>query len=77
MELKQKWGFTDPRTTEEYEDCDICANDIFRDSWQEAGVERRAFAAPAGEAGNGSPQLGEEALVQAITDRVIAELQKQ
>ncbi len=28
------------------ENCDICANDIFRDSWKAAGVERKAFDAP-------------------------------
>ncbi|MEC8305772.1 MAG: class II aldolase/adducin family protein, partial [Planctomycetota bacterium] len=46
LELKDGWGFSDPRNTKEYEDCDICANDIFRESWKDAGVERRAFDAP-------------------------------
>jgi L-fuculose-phosphate aldolase len=46
LELKQKWGWSDPRNTEEYKNCDICANDVFRDSWQSAGVERKAFPAP-------------------------------
>lgn len=46
LELKAKWGFADPRNTKEYENCDVCANDIFRDSWKESGVERRAFPAP-------------------------------
>jgi L-fuculose-phosphate aldolase len=46
LELKSKWGFADPRNTPEYQDCDICANDIFRESWTKAGVERRAFDAP-------------------------------
>ncbi|MDZ4848421.1 MAG: class II aldolase/adducin family protein [Pirellulaceae bacterium] len=46
LELKQKWGFTDPRNTDEYKNCDVCANDIFRDSWKESGVERRGFPAP-------------------------------
>ena len=46
LELKQNWGWSDPRNTEKYKDCDICANDIFRDSWQNSGVERRAFDAP-------------------------------
>lgn len=46
LELKQKWGWSDPRNTPEYKDCDICANDIFRESWAQAGVERRAFEAP-------------------------------
>ncbi len=46
LALKHKWGFADPRNTAEYKDCDVCANDIFRDSWKQSGVERRAFAAP-------------------------------
>ena len=46
LDLKAKWGFTDPRLTEEFKNCDICANDIFRDSWAQSGVERRAFDAP-------------------------------
>lgn len=46
LELKQKWGWSDPRNTPEYQDCDICANDIFRNSWKETGVERKAFDAP-------------------------------
>ncbi len=46
LELKDKWGFADPRNTEEFKNCDICANDIFRDSWKESGVQRRAFPDP-------------------------------
>ncbi len=46
LELKDQWGYKDPRNTSEYENCDICANDIFRESWAESGVERRAFPAP-------------------------------
>jgi len=46
LELKDKWGYKDPRNTEAFKDCDICANDIFRESWADAGVQRRAFDAP-------------------------------
>jgi L-fuculose-phosphate aldolase len=46
LDLKQKWGWADPRNTPEYKNCDVCANDIFRDSWKESGVARRAFPAP-------------------------------
>ena len=93
LQLKQKLGFMDPRLTEEYKDCDICANDIFRDSWKETGVERRAFEAPPKMGGNrstGNPSAGiasngnaspaasldQEALIQEITNRVVAELAK-
>ena len=78
LELKDNWGFADPRNTQEYEDCDICANDIFRESWKDAGVERKAFdAPPAIASGDSSPVAGgvdQEALVKAITDRVMQEL---
>jgi L-fuculose-phosphate aldolase len=104
LDLKQKWGFGDPRNTSEYKDCDICANDIFRDSWKTVGIEQRAFDPPpamrreaasatshAGNpAQNGSAPpvhraasiaasaagLDQEALIQTITDRVVAALAK-
>ncbi|HEY5312956.1 MAG TPA: class II aldolase/adducin family protein [Pirellulales bacterium] len=95
LDLKTKWGFSDARLAQGMENCDICANDVFRDSWVHSGVERRAFEAPPpttvkssafkpdgspdGPApANGSaakPAAGEqEALIQAITDRVMAAL---
>ncbi|MEM9657838.1 MAG: hypothetical protein AAF961_05700, partial [Planctomycetota bacterium] len=46
LDLKQKWGFTDPRLDEDFENCDICANDVFRKSWSDAGVATGAFGAP-------------------------------
>lgn len=86
LELKQRLGFTDPRLTKEYENCDICANDIFRDSWRETGVERRAFDPPprmgescsASESGNGRERVDDatEQLIQQITDRVMSALQQ-
>ena len=82
LELKAKWGWSDPRNTEEYKNCDICANDIFRESWATSGVERKAFPAPpamgpaakAAAPSNGSPD--QESLVQLITQRVMEELSK-
>ncbi len=87
LDLKQKLGFTDPRIG--MQNCDICGNDVFRDSWKEAGVERHAFTPPGGScpisAGapaaqpaastprNGNPS--QEALIQEITDRVLAAIQ--
>lgn len=82
LELKDKWGFTDPRLTDEYKDCDICANDVFRDSWRDNGVERKAFdAPPAGNTAPASPvasggNMNQEQLVQSITDLVMKELAK-
>ena len=81
LDLKGKWGFADPRNTDEFANCDICANDIFRESWTEAGVERRAFnappAMPASQKMESPPKdIDQEALVQMITERVVAELAK-
>ncbi|MCC9640901.1 class II aldolase/adducin family protein [Rhodopirellula sp. JC740] len=80
LDLKQQWGYKDPRNTAEYEDCDICANDIFRDSWKESGVERRAFAAPppiktSSSTASAAPAgVNEEQLVKLITDEVMRQM---
>ena len=82
LDLKDKWGFADPRNTKEYEDCDICANDVFRNSWQDTGVQRKAFDAPPAMPARSNGQApaaatgDQEALIQAITERVVAALQK-
>lgn len=82
LELKDKWGWKDPRNTPEYKDCDICANDIFRDSWKQSGVERKAFEAPPSMAPSAKKEAApaaagdQEALVRLITERVLAELSK-
>jgi L-fuculose-phosphate aldolase len=81
LDLKGKWGMTDARN--EMKNCDICANDVFRDSWKETGVVQSAFSPPSfkgngagkGPAAAASPD--QEALIQAITERVMAELSKQ
>ena len=88
LALKAKWGFEDPRNTSEYKDCDICANDIFRESWQQTGVSRKAFDAPpamgpGAAKANISPDSGaspvaatsdQDALIRAITERVMEAL---
>ncbi len=85
LDLKSKWGWTDPRNTEELKDCDMCANDVFRASWAHTGVDRRAFPAPPvaprvetaaakSSAPAASGAIDQEALVQAITERVMAAL---
>jgi L-fuculose-phosphate aldolase len=85
LDLKQKWGFSDARLMPGMENCDICANDIFRDSWQKTGVERRAFDPPPPMPGGGGKSNGaaasaaslpadQEQLVKIITDRVMAAL---
>jgi len=80
LELKKQWGYEDPRNTSEYKNCDVCANDIFRDSWKESGVAPRAFPRPpqmgqnAVPATTGSTPLDQETLVQMITERVMEQL---
>jgi L-fuculose-phosphate aldolase len=66
------------------ENCDICANDVFRDSWQSSGVERKHFdAPPPATSGKGTatatasaPPAGQEQLVKMITEQVLAALAK-
>jgi L-fuculose-phosphate aldolase len=78
LELKEKWGFKDPRS--EMKNCDVCANDVFRASWRQTGVQPLAFpppprdVAPAAAATTAAPD--QEALIQTITDRVMATLKQ-
>ncbi len=91
LELKDKWGFSDPRL--QMKNCDICANDVFRDSWQETGVTPKSFQPPSFSAAKSSTDesaaaaasaaslsempiavLEQEALIQAITDKVMMTL---
>ena len=78
LDLKDQWGYKDPRNTKAYEDCDICANDIFRDSWKDSGVERRAFdappAMPAASPSGAGAGIDEQQLVKLITDEVIRQM---
>ena len=82
LDLKEKWGFDDPRG--EMKNCDICANDVFRDSWTETGVKPSAFPVPQlgtrqtapAQSSNGTTAgtADQEALIQTITERVMAAL---
>jgi L-fuculose-phosphate aldolase len=77
LDLKSKWGFGDARFMPGMENCDICANDIFRDSWNDSGVQRRAFEPPPPmkpkpAATSAGGNMDQEALVKLITDRVLA-----
>jgi L-fuculose-phosphate aldolase len=76
LDLKQKWGYKDPRI--DAKNCDICANDVFRNSWKETGVAPKAFTPPnflnANAPAVENAPLDQETLVQAITDKVMAML---
>jgi len=47
LELKKGWGYSDPRNTPEYKNCDVCGNDIFRNSWNRPGDTRSPAGLPA------------------------------
>ncbi|MDR1957894.1 MAG: class II aldolase/adducin family protein [Planctomycetaceae bacterium] len=83
LDLKSKWGIDDPRIG--MKNCELCANDVFRESWKETGVGHRAFSPPTFKSGaDASPEkeksaasatsAEQEALVKAITDRVLEAL---
>jgi len=79
VELKEKWGYKDPRS--EMKNCELCANDVFRDSWKATGLQSQAFVPPVfhpgkAPAGAQPTTLDQEALIQAITDRVLTALKK-
>jgi len=44
LDLKQKWGYTDARLDLSMNDRDICDNAVFKSTWQDVGVARKAFA---------------------------------
>src|SRR5262249_11349865 len=86
LEMKQKWGFQDPRLNPEMKQCDLRGNDMFRNTWRSTGVEQLAFDAPQsepaakGKAASGKPNVNgvdQEELVRLITQKVLAELRKQ
>ncbi|MFM7107839.1 MAG: hypothetical protein ACKOZU_04455 [Planctomycetaceae bacterium] len=75
------WGYTDPRLEPGMENCDICANDVFRASWGTTGVTRTAFDAPppmGADPGSATrptpPAVDHEALVKAVTEQVCRQL---
>jgi|UniRef100_A0A7C4QTH8 L-fuculose-phosphate aldolase len=85
LDLKKRLGFDDPRF--HVENCDLCGNSAFRDGYKEGPPQPRAFEPPPSYPGylarqketappantNGSG-FDAEALVQAITDQVLAAL---
>jgi L-fuculose-phosphate aldolase len=76
LALKTKWGYRDARLAPGMENCDICANDVFRSSWAQTGVERKAFESPPPMPGPAAPApaADQEVLIRTITDRVLAAL---
>jgi len=79
LDLKEQWGYKDPRN--QMQNCDICANDVFRESWKSSGVSPTAFQPPhyvgnpsggdPAESAGTAPAADQEALIQAVTDRVV------
>lgn len=82
LESKQRMGYKDPRL--ELENCELCANDVFRNSWKESGVRQEVFQPPRFHSQDGAPasrppanEPDQETLVQLITDRVMDILKSQ
>lgn len=82
LDLKSGWGFDDARLQPGMENCDLCANDVFRTSWQDTGVQRGAFIPPPpmtsqNKANGNTPETDDnESLIREITERVMAALNK-
>ena len=88
LDLKQKWGYTDARLDLSMNDRDICDNAVFKSTWQDVGVARKAFAThpeahPEAHASGQStaaggrslpPGIDYEQLVKTITANVCREL---
>jgi L-fuculose-phosphate aldolase len=78
LELKQKWGWSDPRLTKEYEGCDVCGNAIFRDTWEEADVKQRAFAPPQPEHGDMNSSSSSKSSIAGVDlEQLVATITKQ
>ncbi len=50
VDLKQKWGYVDPRQAPEHRQRDLFADDVFRGAWDQCGVRSGAFARRRGRA---------------------------
>jgi len=83
LDLKQKWGYTDARLDLQMNDRDICDNAVFKSTWEEVGVARRAFSTHPEAHGSGQPSsagrglppgIDYEKLVRTITEQVCKEL---
>lgn len=84
IEMKQRWGFADPRQDPSFADADLFADDVFRSSWADCGVHTGAFGAPAwsraASEGNrrddakSTQPFDEETLVERIAERVAQKL---
>lgn len=77
IELKKKWGYSDPRQAAEYRDSDLFADDVFRALWKDCGVHAGAFGAPSWSraAQHAAAANVDEALVERIAERVAEKLQ--
>lgn len=82
LDLKQKWGYTDARLDMGLDDRGICDNAVFKETWQEVGVARRAFATHPEVVGTGRGSAGRqqptavdvEKIVRTVTEQVCREL---
>jgi L-fuculose-phosphate aldolase len=77
VELKQRWGFPDPRHDPAYAGSDLFADDVFRETWGECGVQMGAFGIPGWSRAAGEQKERselDEALIERIAGRVAEKL---
>ena len=87
LDKKQHVGIDDARLRDEFKDCDVCGNEVFRETWKDAGVASRAFRhAPQGGvptkllgqglfANSEERQAAVRAIVDEVTQRVVSTLE--
>ena len=64
--LKTQWGMKDNRA--DLVNCELCANDVFRDSWKETGVGHRAFQPPTFRRGDAGGECSPSGLCRRCAD---------
>lgn len=69
LAIKKSWGIDDPRNEGPLADCDVCTNAIFRETWAQSGLDRKAFPAHEDQALCGSSSA-ENALIERLAERI-------
>jgi L-fuculose-phosphate aldolase len=79
LDIKKRLGYDDPRLR--YENCDLCSNSVFNRGYSEFAPEPKAFKREPDQVkarssnGASADEVDVEALVQTITEKVMASLE--